>query len=69
MPVERDELEQLEIIYMRLLIEWQQMQNLLLKELIKSGIAQNREIIEFNKLARSWNEMNTQRPMPPNMYT
>ena len=63
---ERDELE---IAYLRLLIEWQTMQNSLMRTLIKSGIEPNRSVIEFNKLARSWNEMNIQRPMPPNMYT
>ena len=64
-----DERDQLEITYLRLLIQWQTMQNSLLEELIKYGIAQNREIIEFNKLATEWNNMNFQRPTPPNMYT
>ena len=73
MPVERGELErtrdELDIIYLRLLIEWQTMQNQILREMIKTGITPNFEILQFNKIAREWNEMNFQRPMPPNMYT
>ena len=51
-------------------IEWQQLQNQILRQLVSSGVEPTTRIIQFNKLAREWNALNAStQPPPGNMYS